>query len=72
MIELAARDVAFIRQDVSKSEAVKYFQEKGDNYKIELLENLADGEITFYKQGEFTDLCRGPHIPSTGMIKASW
>ena len=53
-----------------KSEAVHFFQEKGDEYKLDLLQNLKDGEITFYTQGGFTDLCRGPHIPDTGFIKA--
>ncbi len=70
MIELARTKNEFVREEVSKADAIKYFTEKGDEYKLELLENLPDGEITFYKQGEFTDLCRGPHIPNTGFIKA--
>jgi len=70
MVELAKRDVPYVRKDVTKSDAIAYFTEKQDPYKLELLENLPDGEITFYEQGEFTDLCRGPHIPSTGAIKA--
>ena len=70
MIELARQKNTFERIAISKKEAVSYFQEKEDEYKLELLEELEDGEITFYKQGEFTDLCRGPHIPHTGHIKA--
>ncbi|MBN8588207.1 MAG: threonine--tRNA ligase [Rhodothermia bacterium] len=70
MVELAKRDVPYVRKDVTKSDAITYFTEKQDPYKLELLENLPDGEITFYEQGDFTDLCRGPHIPSTGAIKA--
>jgi len=71
MKELASRKVGFERSEVPKSEAIAYFKEKGDEYKLELLENLQDGEITFYKQGDFTDLCRGPHIPNTSHIKAA-
>ena len=70
MKELARQKNTFDRVEISKKEAVSYFQEKNDQYKIELLDDLEDGEITFYKQGEFTDLCRGPHIPHTGHIKA--
>lgn len=70
MGELAKQDNKYIRSEMPKAEAVKYFTEKGDEYKLDLLGGLADGEITFYKQGNFTDLCRGPHIPSTGYIKA--
>jgi threonyl-tRNA synthetase len=70
MLELAAKDNKYLRSEVSKADAIKYFTEKNDQYKIELLQDLNDGEITFYQQGEFTDLCRGPHIPSTGQIKA--
>ena len=70
MIELARQKNTFERITISKKEAISYFQEKEDKYKLELLEGLDDGEITFYKQGEFTDLCRGPHIPHTGHIKA--
>ncbi len=68
--ELAKQDNSYKRIDVSKADAIKYFKEKGDEYKLDLLEGLADGSITFYEQGKFTDLCRGPHIPSTGFIKA--
>ena len=70
MKELAKQKNEFIRKEISKSDAIKYFTEKDDEYKIELIDGLEDGEITFYTQGEFTDLCRGPHIPHTGFIKA--
>lgn len=70
MRELAKQNNIFIRKEISKSDAVKYFQEKGDEYKLDLLSGLNDGEITFYTQGNFTDLCLGPHIPATGLIKA--
>lgn len=70
MKELAKKDSPYVRSEVSKAEALKYFTEKGDEYKIELINDLADGTITFYKQGNFTDLCRGPHIPNTGFFKA--
>jgi threonyl-tRNA synthetase len=70
MLELARRDEAFERRPVPKAEAVAYFQEKGDEYKLELLEDLEDGSITFYQQGDFVDLCRGPHLPSTKPIRA--
>ena len=70
MNELAKQNNTFIRKSISKEEAVAYFTEKGDEYKLDLLSNLEDGNITFYTQGEFTDLCRGPHISSTGVIKA--
>ncbi len=70
MTELARQKNQFERIEISKADAVSYFQKKDDEYKLELLENLEDGQITFYKQGEFTDLCRGPHIPNTGFIKA--
>ena len=70
MIELAREKNQYVRQDISKPEAIKYFTEKGDEYKLELLEELEDGNITFYTQGNFTDLCRGPHIPHTGYVKA--
>jgi threonyl-tRNA synthetase len=70
MIELAKAKNEFIRSDVSKNDAIAYFKEKGDEYKLELLEGLEDGSITFYQQGNFTDLCKGPHIPQTGLIKA--
>jgi threonyl-tRNA synthetase len=70
MVELAKEKQAYIRKEISKNEAIAYFKEKNDPYKLELLENLKDGEITFYSQGNFTDLCRGPHLPNTGFIKA--
>lgn len=70
MIELARQKNAYVRKEVSKAEAVEYFEKKGDEYKLELLEDLEDGTITFYEQGRFVDLCRGPHIPDTGKIKA--
>ena len=68
--ELAAKKEVFTRTGVSKADAIQYFTEKGDEYKLELIEGLNDGEITFYNQGNFTDLCRGPHIPDTSFIKA--
>ena len=68
--ELAAKKMAFTRTEVPKADAIKYFNEKGDEYKLELIDGLNDGEITFYQQGNFTDLCRGPHIPDTSFIKA--
>jgi len=71
MLELAKTKSEYIRKEISKSEAIQYFTEKGDPYKLELIEALQDGEITFYTQGNFTDLCRGPHIPHTGFIKAA-
>ena len=70
MQELAKQNNRFLRKDIAKADAISYFEEKGDEYKLDLLTNLTDGEITFYSQGAFTDLCRGPHIPSTGAIKA--
>ena len=70
MKELAKAKNPFIRKEISKAEAIAYFTEKQDPYKLELLENLEDGNITFYTQGNFTDLCRGPHMPDTGFIKA--
>lgn len=70
MIELARKNSVFTRQDVSKAEALDFFGKKGDEYKLELIGGLEDGSITFYHQGNFTDLCRGPHIPNTGFIKA--
>ena len=71
MLELARQKNEFVRKEVSKADAISYFTEKGDQYKLELIEGLQDGEITFYTQGNFTDLCRGPHIPNTGFIKAA-
>jgi len=70
MLELAREKNQYVRKEVGKDEAIAYFKEKGDEYKLELLEGLEDGTITFYTQGNFTDLCRGPHIPDTGKIKA--
>ena len=70
MNELASQKNSFIRTEKSKADATNYFSEKGDEYKLDLLQNLEDGTITFYTQGGFTDLCRGPHIPNTGFIKA--
>ncbi|MEH6306564.1 threonine--tRNA ligase [Olivibacter sp. CPCC 100613] len=70
MLELARTKSDYIRKQVSKSDATAYFSEKGDEYKLDLIKDLADGSITFYTQGNFTDLCRGPHIPNTGFIKA--
>ena len=69
MTELSKQNNSFSRKGISKAEAIKYFEEKGDEYKLDLLSGLEDGNITFYSQGKFTDLCRGPHIPSTGIIK---
>jgi len=70
MLDLARQKNEFQRSEIPKKEAVEYFQDKGDEYKLELIDGLNDGEITFYQQGNFTDLCRGPHIPHTGYIKA--
>jgi len=71
MLDLARQKNEFIRKQVSKADAISYFTEKVDPYKLELIDGLNDGEITFYTQGNFTDLCRGPHIPNTGFIKAA-
>lgn len=70
MLDLARQKNEFLRSEVSKNDAVEYYTKKGDEYKLELIEGLEDGSITFYQQGNFTDLCRGPHIPNTGFIKA--
>jgi len=70
MTELAKQSNSFSRKEVSKADAIAYFKEKGDEYKLDLLAGLDDGSITFYSQGNFTDLCRGPHVPHTGFIKA--
>ena len=70
MISLAKQKEAFQRKSVSKQDALSYFENKGDEYKLDLIKDLEDGKITFYTQGNFTDLCRGPHIPNTGVIKA--
>jgi len=71
MLELAKTKEEYIRKPVSKADAIKYFTEKGDEYKLDLIKDLPDGSITFYTQGNFTDLCRGPHIPNTGFVKAA-
>jgi len=68
--ELASKKEQYLRSEVSKADAIKYFTEKDDQYKLELIDGLQDGQITFYQQGNFTDLCRGPHIPHTGFFKA--
>ncbi|TNE55740.1 MAG: threonine--tRNA ligase [Bacteroidetes bacterium] len=70
MKELAKSKLEFVRKEVSKADALSYFEEKNDPYKLELINELEDGSITFYTQGNFTDLCRGPHIPNSGFIKA--
>jgi threonyl-tRNA synthetase len=70
MGELASGDSTYTRETIPWADAVRYFEKKGDQYKLELLEGLKDEEITFYHHGGFTDLCAGPHIPSTGRIKA--
>ncbi len=71
MLELARKANKYIRQEIGKEKAIQFFTEKGDEYKLDLLKDLEDGKITFYTQGNFTDLCRGPHIPDTGFIKAA-
>ncbi len=71
MLELAKEKNQFIRKSISKADAIAYFEDKGDEYKLELIDGLEDGNITFYTQGSFTDLCKGPHIPHTGFIKAT-
>ena len=71
MMELAKEKNPFVRREMTKADAVSYFEAKGDEYKLDLLEGLEDGTITFYDQGNFTDLCRGPHMPHTGFIKAA-
>lgn len=70
MKELAGSKSRYQRQEISKNDAIEYFTQKADPYKLELIDGLEDGQITFYTQGQFTDLCRGPHIPHTGFIKA--
>jgi len=70
ILELARNKEEYVRKPVSKADAIEYFTEKGDEYKLDLIKDLPDGSITFYTQGNFTDLCRGPHIPNTGFIKA--
>jgi threonyl-tRNA synthetase len=69
-IEMARKKSEFERREVSKDEALSFYKERGNEYKVDLIEDLEDGTITFYEQGDFTDLCRGPHIPSTGDVKA--
>ena len=71
MLDLARNKSEFQRREVSKAEAIDYFTQKGDEYKLDLIKDLEDGTITFYTQGNFVDLCRGPHIPNTGFIKAA-
>jgi len=71
MLELARQKSEYQRKPVGKADAIAYFTEKGDEYKLDLIKDLEDGKITFYTQGNFTDLCRGPHIPNTGFIKAA-
>lgn len=71
MMELAKQKNPFVRSEMSKADAIAYFTEKEDAYKLDLLEGLEDGTITFYNQGNFTDLCRGPHMPHTGFVKAA-
>jgi threonyl-tRNA synthetase len=70
MQELARQKQTFVRRDVPKAEALDFFKQKGDEYKLELIDELDDGTISFYQCGEFTDLCRGPHLPDTSQIKA--
>lgn len=70
MMELAAQKSEYIRRPISKAEVLTYFETKQDEYKVELIRELADGTITTYTQGAFTDLCRGPHLPNSGYIKA--
>ena len=71
MVELARQKNEYTRKEISKQDAISYFKEKDDEYKLELLEDLEEGNITFYTQGNFTDLCRGPHIPNTSFIKST-
>ncbi|HNV49930.1 MAG TPA: threonine--tRNA ligase [Bacteroidales bacterium] len=70
MKEMVKEKHSFTRRQVSKNEAIDYFTKKGDEYKLELISELEDGDITFYESGNFVDLCRGPHLPNTGYIKA--
>ncbi|HCD53616.1 MAG TPA: threonine--tRNA ligase [Balneolaceae bacterium] len=69
-LEVARKKSSFERKEISKEEALSFYKEKGNEYKVDLIEGLEDGNITFYTQGDFTDLCRGPHIPNTGVVKA--
>ncbi len=70
MKELASQKNEYVRQEISKADAAKFYRERNNEYKLELIEELEDGSITFYTQGKFTDLCKGPHVPNTGFIKA--
>ena len=70
MQEIIKKDLPIVRQEVSREKALRFFRERGEIYKVELIEKIADSKVTLYQQGEFVDLCRGPHLPSTGMIKA--
>ena len=70
MARIVKEDAPFVRKEMSKADALAFFKSKGDTYKVELIESLDDGTITFYEHGDFVDLCRGPHVPSTGCIKA--
>ena len=70
MKELASQKIQFVRREVPKAEALEYFKKKGDEYKLELIDGLEDGQISFYESGPFTDLCRGPHLHDTSAIKA--
>ncbi|MDP4266349.1 MAG: threonine--tRNA ligase [Bacteroidota bacterium] len=70
MLEIARKKTIFVRKEISKTDAIKYFTDKGDEYKLEMLQELEDGKITFYYSGNFVDLCRGPHLPDTSNIKA--
>ena len=70
IIELSRNKSEYVREEISKADAIKFFDNKSDNLKLDLLKDLSDGEITFYKQGNFIDLCKGPHIPNTSFIKA--
>jgi len=70
MLELARQKQKYVRKEISKADAIQYFKDKGDEYKLELIEELEDGQITFYESGDFVDLCRGPHLPDTSSIKA--
>ncbi len=70
MREIIQNDLPFVRREISREEAKRFFQERGEIYKLELIEEIDESRVTLYQQGEFVDLCRGPHLPSTGMIKA--
>ena len=69
-LEVARNKNSFVRKDISKADALSFYKENGNEYKVDLIEGLEDGSITFYTQGNFTDLCRGPHVPNTGVVKA--